>query len=667
MSVAQIDTLSLKHMKPKDLKQLGRNAYEQTDYNSCVTYLEYYFKKPSVVDSKSELILAHAYRQTRDYKKAEAMYAKAYKSDPANNVEALYYQAQMQKTFANYDGAKENLVKFKKEYKGDDKALKKGASKEIDLCDSSKKNFTIEKKIVLKHLDTTINKVHVEAAPISIDTTTFIYSALRTNKKEYIIEGDTNNILVRKFYQAKKVNSTWQYQGEWNEKLNTPGEEVSNASFTPDGKKMYFSKCKPNWQGKMVCALYFSELNNDEWTEPVKLEAPINESNSNNSMPAVTIDPLNGNEIVYFVSDRKQGSKGGKDIWFFTYSKKKKKYTAPKNAGNTVNTNKDELTPFFDNETRTLYFSSEGWGSIGGYDVYKSTGDGKKWTNAENVGKPINSGADDIYFSISKDRELGFVVSNREGGNALKNCTCCDDIYEYKHLQYVRVNLDGTISEKIDSANSVVSAGSVVELYVKDKTSGEKILIKTTTTDEKGNYSFSVESGNEYELLVKKTGFLSSDTAFSTRDIVTSTNITENLVLSKVPAEPIRIKNLEYEFNKADLTPSSKIILDTTIYKLMVNNPQLIIEILSHTDDKGGDDYNMKLSQKRAESVVNYLTAKGISNDRLQAKGYGETKPIEPNSNADGSDNPEGRARNRRTEFKVVGHLDIEIINESDE
>jgi len=665
-SFAQIDTLSLKHMKPKDLKQLGKHSFQQGDFNSSVTYFEYYFKKQNA-DPKSELMLAHAYRETRDYKRAEAMYAKAYKSDPAKNITALYYQALMQKTAANYTGAKENLAKFKKTYKGPDKTLKKLAAKEMDLCDSSKLHFTIEKKILVQHLDTNINKVHIEAAPYSIDSNTFIYSSLRTNKKAYVIEGDTNNLLVRKFYLAKKVNSSWKYQGEWNEKLNTPGEDVSNASFTPDGKKMYFTKCKPNWQGKVMCALYYTELGNDnEWSEPVKLESPINDTKSNSTMPAVSIDPTNGNEVVYFISDRKEGSKGGKDIWFFTYNKKKKKYSAPKNAGNTINTIKDELSPFFDNVTRTLYFSSEGWGSIGGLDVYKSTGDSKKWTHAENLGKPINSGADDIYFTISKNRENGFVVSNREGGNALKNCTCCDDIYEYKHMQFIHVNVNGTITEKVDSTSSISSAGSIVELYLKDNKSGEKILITSTTTDAKGNYNFNIEAGNEYQITVKKDGYFNKDTSLSTLDITTSQNINKDVEIHKVTKEPIHIKNVEYEFNRADLTESSKTILDTTIFKLMMEHPKWIIEILSHTDNKGADEYNMKLSQKRAESVITYLAAKGIAKNRLTAKGYGETKPIAPNSNPDGSDNPDGRAHNRRTEFKIIGQLDQEIIVDED-
>lgn len=137
-------------------------------------------------------------------------------------------------------------------------------------------------------------------------------------------------------------------------------------------------------------------------------------------------------------------------------------------------------------------------------------------------------------------------------------------------------------------------------------------------------------------------------------------------MLAKKPKEPIRIPNIQYEFDKSNILESSKIAIDTTVLLLMEANPELIVEIQSHTDSKGSDKYNEKLSQQRAESVVAHLISKGIKAERLKAKGYGESKPVAPNENADGSDNPEGRAQNRRTDFKIIGVIDTEIINAAD-
>jgi outer membrane protein OmpA-like peptidoglycan-associated protein len=352
------------------------------------------------------------------------------------------------------------------------------------------------------------------------------------------------------------------------------------------------------------------------------------------------------------------------DIWYTVYDKKNSVYKDPKNLGNKINTSQDELTPFYDSETRSLYFSSDGWGGLGGFDIYRGTGDGKKWLSNENVGQPVNSGFDDIYYTISPSREEGFFVSNRKGGNALKNKACCDDIYTYKHSQYIRISLDGYVYDKENP--TVPIPDSKVDLFILDKKTKEKALVKTMMTDNEGNYKTSLEAGQEYFIIINKADWLGTSTDVNTIGITTSQVIKRVSYLSKEPKEPIHIPNIQYEFDKAVILEESKIAIDTTVLTLMVANPQLIVEIQSHTDSKGNDQYNMKLSQRRAESVVNYLMSKGITSNRLVPKGYGESKPIAPNDNPDGSDNPEGRAKNRRTDFKIIGKLDIEIINDSE-
>ncbi|MGZ3932117.1 MAG: OmpA family protein [Bacteroidia bacterium] len=660
---AQTDTSDLKKMSAKDLRKLGVNAILQGDANSAVTFLEYSVKKDKR-DYEAQGLLAEAYRLVRNYEKAEIMYESVYKNAADKYPEALYYLAEMQKSNGEYDKAKESYTKFKKEYKGDDRDMKKAAAKEIEYCDSAKKIILAGGKIVIQHLPEDINKVNVESAPMSIDENTMVYSSLRTDKEEYYVEGDTNNTMVRKFYVAKKHNNEWKFEGEWEESLNKDGYNTGNGAMTPDGKKIYFSRCRYNWQGKMICALYVSYNENGRWTEPEKLPKSINNPKFSNSQPAVSIDPVKKDEIVYFVSDR-TGGKGGLDIWYFVYDSKKQLYKTPKNAGK-INTKKDEMTPFFDGETRTLYFSSAGHPGLGGLDVYKAVGDGKKWLSAENVGYPVNSGADDIYYTISKNREEGFVVSNRKGGVALKNATCCDDIYSYKYTAYIHINIKG-VTYTTENGTRKNLSGSTLELYSKDKVTGERFLIKTLEAGPNGDYDMKLEANNDYVILAKKAGYLSSDYDFTTRSITSSQTLEKDLPLQLLPKEPIRIPNVQYEFDKSDIKQSSKIAIDTTVLKLMLDNPEIIVEIMSHTDSKGNDNYNEKLSQRRAESVVNYLMEKGIRKQRLLAKGYGESKPVAPNDNPDGSDNPEGRALNRRTDFRIIGHLDIEVINDYDD
>ncbi|MEO6302917.1 MAG: OmpA family protein, partial [Bacteroidia bacterium] len=415
-----------------------------------------------------------------------------------------------------------------------------------------------------------------------------------------------------------------------------------------------------NFKEEMICAIYVSEKNGDEWSEPVKLPKNVNNPKFTSTMPSITTDPAKGNEVIYFVSNNKEG-RGGLDIWYTVYDKKNKVYKTPKNAGNKINTAQNEITPFFDNETRTLYYSSDGMGGLGGYDVFKAVGDGKKWMSTENIGQPLNTGADDIYYTISPNREEGFLVSNRKGGNALKNSTCCDDIYTYKLSEYIRINLVGNVGEMIDPNTAIPQA--TVEVYLVDKKTQEKFLVKIVESDKLGNFKTTVEANQDYFLIIKKNDFLGTTADVTTKAITISQDITKNVLLAKKPKEPIRIPNIQYEFDKSNILEVSKIAIDTTVLSLMEANPEVIIEIQSHTDSKGSDKYNEKLSQQRAESVVNYLISKGIKPERLKAKGYGESKPISPNENADGSDNPEGRAQNRRTDFKIIGVIDTEIIN----
>jgi OOP family OmpA-OmpF porin len=659
---AQVDSSVLKKSSPRQLKHQGKNAIQQHDPSSAISFFEMYLRKEKN-DAHVQYLLAQAYYEIGDYESAENYFLRSYANLHDKNSEALYYYAQMQKSNGKYDSARVNFQKFKKEYKGSEKQLKKQAGKEIAFCDSVQKLAGIEKKVIVTHLDTAINKVNTEAAPINLDENTLVFTSLRTEKVEYKVEDDTSHSIQRKLYYAKKEGNTWKYKGEYGDNLNMANFNTGNACFSPDRKRIYFTRCKENIKEEMICAIYMSKKEGDGWSEPVRLPKNVNDPKHSCSMPAVTSDPKTGNDVIYFVSNNKEG-RGGTDIWYTVYDKKKGEYKTPKNAGNKVNSAQNEMSPFFDNETRTLYFSSEGWGGLGGYDVYRASGDGRKWLSIENVGQPVNSGSDDIFYTISPNREEGFFVSNRKGGNTLKNKACCDDIYNYRHSQYIKITLDGGVYEQ-EHPNAPI-ADATIEIYIRDKKTKEKALVKTMNSDNKGKYRTSLEAGQEYFIIIKKKDWLGTSTEVSTLGMNTSQEIKRVSFLSKEPKEPIRIPNIHYEFDKAVILESSKISIDTTVLALMEANPELIVEIQSHTDSKGSDQYNIKLSQKRAESVVTYLTQKGILAKRLVAKGYGETKPIAPNDKPDGSDNPDGRAKNRRTDFKIIGKLDVEVINEAE-
>jgi OmpA-OmpF porin, OOP family len=653
-AIAQTDSALARDASGKTLKRLGKNALRQNDPASAVTFLEAYSRyRPG--DPKGQYLLAKAYAEVRDYERAQKYYLKAYRTNKAKVPDALYHHAQMQKSNGKYDSARIAFQKFRKEYKGSDRSLKRQAAKEIVICDSIGKFYLRKKNLVIQWLDTTVNKLNAEGAAIALDDSTLLYTSLRTDSKLYVEEGDTVNIPRQKLYLAKRTrNGQWKFAGEF--PINDPRYHTGNPALSPDRKRLYFTRCRENLMDEIKCAIYVVERKGAEWGDPQKLPVPVNHKRYTCTMPAIAADPVKGNEIIYFVSNRKKG-KGGLDIWFTTYEKKMRRYKVPKNAGSKVNTAGDEVSPFFDHETRTLYFSSDGQGGLGGFDVYRTIGDGKRVSAVDNVGLPVNSGADEIYYSISTNRKEGFFASNRKTERVTKNRTCCDDLFSFNDPEYVQVTLKGIVLDRTDASLPVSDAK--VEVYIRES-GGDRVLLRSTTTDKAGRYDVKLETSQDYEVVIRKKEFLSGVDSVSTRGIDYAAEITREMKVTRKPKEAVTIPNFQYEFGRSDLTADSKAALDKLLVSMMVANPEIVVEIQAHTDSKGNDAYNQKLSQKRADNIVNYVISKGITPERIKGIGYGEAKPIAPNEHPDGSDNPEGRAKNRRTEFKIIGEVAVE-------
>ncbi len=204
---------------------------------------------------------------------------------------------------------------------------------------------------------------------------------------------------------------------------------------------------------------------------------------------------------------------------------------------------------------------------------------------------------------------------------------------------------------------------ATTNVYLYDPKTGEKFLIRSDSMSN-GFVSVGLDPGKTYVVEVEKPGFFTNSKIIDARKTGINDVISTELNLNKWDEQPITIPNIYFEFGSAELTAESKTTIDTTLFKLLIENPAITIEVAAHTDNKGTDALNMKLSQKRAESIKYYLTKKGINSDRLTGKGYGETRPIAPNSNPDGSDNPEGRAKNRRVDFTVTGtQMEINSID----
>ncbi len=674
------------NMQISQIKKSAKHAIRNGDLYSALDYYAYLCeKKPK--NNTYKFQLAELYRQVRDYENAEIWYNKAYLSNKEKYKKALYYQAQMQKSQGKYKTSIKNFEKFAKQYRNkkdsrEFKHLTKTAiegSKLAILSKSEKPN------VLIQHLDASINKAHIEASPFYVDENTVNLVSMRIDKVEYYNLKDTNTVLPKQnFHVIKKEGGNWKYFDE----LDYPAKtevNVSSGVYSSDSKRFYFTKCTKNWKNKMICKIFLSKKTKNGWTDAELLKGPINDPKYTATQPAIGINSKDGKEVLYFVSDR-PGGKGGLDIWYSVYKESKGCFYKVKNAGSKINTIADEITPYYNSKMHTLYFSSNYWSGYGGFDIFKIYGELKKWDGLGNMAKGINSSADDIYFTLAPNRESGILASNREGGVSLKNKTCCDDLYEINFTNFIKLTAEGRLLGLKDSLfykmlleenlitqltidtseNPTLLDKFPVRLYMINKETGSKVLVAVDSTS-LGHFSFDLEHDKDYEIEIisKKKKYIRN---LSTRNITSSKNISiDDIMIDIIPNEPIILDNIYYKFDKAELTQIAKNTIDTTILDILKKYPNILVEILSHTDSKGEDDYNINLSQARAESVVQYLILKGIESARLVANGYGETKPIAPNTDTDGFDNPKGRAKNRRTDFRIIGTIDKEIFYNNDD
>lgn len=672
--LASAQITNVNDLTPFQLKQFAKNAVRAGDVFTAIFFYEEY-REVHPNNSKVNYDLAELHRHVRNYEQARDLYGRVVKSAPGKYPQARFYYAQMLKSTGNYDEAIRQFNDFKKDYKKakDYREFSKLIRNEIEGCDSAKIIINNPLDINIDNLNKTINSPHIELSPIPVDDNSFIYASLRVDSLVYFTNENVDTSLpVRQFYVAHKEGMDWIGDGLMPGKINIPGVETGNGVISRDGKRFYFTRCVKNWQGKVICSIYRSTKKGNSWSEPEKLPPVINDPNYTSTQPALGRTAQSDREIIFFVSDRPEG-KGGLDIWYSIWNDERDAYSRPRNLGSKINTPGDEMTPFYDLSTRTLYFSSTGLPGIGGLDVFSAFGERTDWTEVNNFGYPINSSYDDLYFTISKSGGDGFFVSNRP--DSLNPQTCCDDIFYYSRNDFVRIVVTGRIYpfEKdrfgrkrnlaaFDFMNPDASikplADAKVVLTKQDKSTDDYVFIDRYKTGEDGRFYFNLQPNQEYEFKMDgfqyfdEKNYLSTE-GFNFSDTIELPPIWVNVLTDK----PIVLENIYYDFNSAELSQRAKNVLDTTLLVLLKEAPEFIVEIGSHTDSIGEAQYNLELSQERANNVVGYLISKGIPAERLIAKGYGALKPKAPNFLPDGSDNPKGREQNRRTEFRVVGTI----------
>lgn len=671
LSLASFGQLDYNSIPDARLKKLVAEARIQGDTYALVDiYKELATRNPSNYDYTFEY--AELLRRINNYQKAKLIYKRLLDQAKDKHPISEYYFALMSMQSEDYDIALMTFESFKKGYQEDDAtAFKKKVKEHVKGCKAALEARKNPQHIEIELVDGSVNKAYSEFSPIMVGDTGLIYASKKAKKViKYKIDEKPEYLPRSRFYKANWENNEWVVRGNLKGPFNDLAFDVGNGAFNLDGSRFYFTKCLKNDNNKMICSLYFSSFDDSlaSWSDPEILPENINLEGYTTTQPTIGKNLKTNEEVIYFVSDRPEGI-GGLDIWYTSRSDSGN-YSNPINLNRKINTVGNEMTPFFDITTSTLYFSSQGWNSTGGYDVYRSQGQLAKWMKPTSMGFPINSGADDLYYITNKSNNAGFMVSNRPGGVALKHATCCDDIYSYTWPEKLEFMVEGEVKD--DSSFSNLD-NAIVSLYLLgESTCGDpnhdkafckandcdmEVLLTRQKVDEKGHYEFNLMAESNYKVTVYNQGYLNADFDASTKGLIYSEKFLHNFLINKISDSAVVIKNIYYGYDSAHLTRESKKQLDSVLVPLLKANSHIIVEIGSHTDNHGSHHYNQVLSYDRARSVVLYLKGQGIDEARIYAKGYGETQPIADNQLFDGTDSPEGRALNRRTEFKITGEV----------
>jgi len=645
------------------------DLYAEGSYFNAIDY----YQQLKSDDERNPYItyqLATCYRFTRDYVPAAHYYlevdALAKKVYPL----ASYWGAMMLKQQGEYQAAMDEFNHFlddnkkgtgvvnqakpgevvDEERKPDPKVmkeLKKKAKVEIDGCVMAITSIKDPKPVTVINAGPNVNTTQTELSPFPLGDTALLFS---TQGRNAVIESNGYDKLHYKehfLYSHKQPGYVDSFQWPlpfYDGGFNDASVHCGNGCFSPGGEFFYFTKCTEGDTMVITCSIYYSKFGNEGWSPIVLVPGNVNEPGSSNTMPCVA--KVGKKDVLFFSSNRKLQSRGGYDIWYSIIDPRNGSFRRPQNCGKKINTTSDEITPYYDSRVNKLYFATNGLKSMGGFDIYEADGGPSRYTEVQNMGYPINTSADELYFI--KDpvgKPDAYVVSNRIGSYASKNPTCCNDIWRIQYEPKLAV-----IGKVVSKKTSELLPQTVVKM-VDQK--GEM----NTYNSEDGNFMFNMARGHSYVITGDKPGYTSSRASVSTMDIKRSDpddTVTVTIYMDSI-RNSFSVSNIYYDYDKSTLRPESVASLDSVVH-FLGDNPSITVEIYSYTDSKGGEEYNMALSQRRAQSVLDYLEKNGIDRTRLTAKGFGSKNAAAPNA-TDGKDNPEGRQLNRRTEFRIITDL----------
>lgn len=644
--------------------KIGEENYILDMRGNYIIALEYFLKANQFNPNNAVLNykIGVCYVKGTSQEKALEFLQKAEKLNPfvAPDIDLMLGRAYQYNL--NFDEAIKSYTKYKNRLSPKDlQDKRKALEKLIAECNNGIELVKKPIRVFIDNAGDNVNSGYPDYSPlITADGSMMIF----TSRREETTGGQRSpqdNQFFEDIYISYNNNGVWTKSVNIGKPLNTKDNDAT-VGLSPDGQRLFTYNGKNNGGD-----IFESQLEGSAWSDPSDktLEKYINTEN-HESAASFSFD----GKTMYFDTNNPENNFGQHDIFVSTWDEEKGRWGTPTNLGNTINTEYEERSVFMHPDGRTIFFSSTGHGTMGDFDIFKSTmDDNGVWSKPENIGYPINTPGDDRFFVIDASGKKGFYASDKTGGVGEHDIYIITFLGPEKPMIQSTDNIliaskanpiTETFVEKsvaVETMRLTILKGTILDAFTNAPVAAEieivdneknQVISVSKANSATGAYLVSLPSGKNYGIAVKAEGYLFHSENFNIPSASSYQEITKNILLNKMAVgTKIVLKNIFFDYAKATLKPESFPELDRLL-KLLNDFPTLRIEISGHTDDRGSMTTNSKLSKDRANSVVNYLISKGISAGRLEFAGYAYLQPIATNKTE------EGRQQNRRVEFKVL-------------
>ncbi|MCB0807166.1 MAG: OmpA family protein [Bacteroidales bacterium] len=597
--------------------------------------------------------------QTSQKTEAIPYLEKSVKLDPEGDPEVYFFLAKAYKFDYQFNEAEKNFKKCKVQLKGKSEEIYiPKINKELSEIKSASDLMDNPARVWVENLEELNTRYDDYSANVSADESTIILNSRNENTKGG--QKNENDEYRADMYISLNENGSWSKPKPMD--LNTDNDDECVA-LSGDAQRLFMVNDITGNKN-----IYLSELTGTRWSNPRELARNSINTEADESYASFSHDDIK----IYFVTDNAYANKGGMDMFFSgrINTRFKEEWGKAFTAGSELNTPYNEACIFFHPDGKTIYFTSQGHNSMGGYDVFKSVRESGRWSEPENLGYPVNTVFDEKYISVSASGKHAYITSNRKednkGGYDIYRVTFLgpekpmlidteDQLLASRATPVHESTLEAPV--QIDAKNLTVLKGRILDEFTKEPVTADieivdneknEMIMTVHSNSETGKFLVSLPSGINYGIAVIAEDYLFYSENFDLPELSDYQLVKKDIYLQNVCIGcKIVLRNVFFDVGKFILRPESTPELER-LYNLLNKLPRLKVEISGHTDNTGSEATNQKLSENRAKAVVEYLVRKGISQDRVIYKGYGSSEPVADNNTY------EGRQLNRRTEFKIV-------------